>query len=373
MARRTFGTVRRLPSGRWHARFRDRDGQQKGAPRTFATKADAGRWLSRTQADIERGEFIDPKVGREALADYSALWLATRLVRGHPLSPRTVQLYQWQLRKHILPTLGKIELRHLEATAVRAWYGRINGPDGPGRTTAAKCYRLLRAILQTATEDGLVAKNPCSIRGAGTEETTERPMITLAQLDAITDAVGDRWRCLVEMAAWCGLRFGELAALRKNRIDLDLGMVTVAESASVLAGGLRHVGPPKSDAGRRTVAIPPHIVPALEQHLEHYSEAGPEGLVFVGPKGGALSTANFGADVWRPAVAAIGLKGFTFHGLRGVSATLAARQGATTKELMRRLGHRTPDMAMRYQRAESERDRALAQAMSAGYSKATQL
>jgi integrase len=60
-----------------------------------------------------------------------------------------------------------------------------------------------------------------------------------------------------------GLRFGELAALQKNRIDLDLGMVTVAESASVLAGGLRHVGPPKSDAGRRTVAIPPHIVPAL--------------------------------------------------------------------------------------------------------------
>jgi hypothetical protein len=90
------------------------------------------------------------------------------------------------LRKHILPTLGRIELRHMEASAVRAWYGRINGPDGPGRTTAAKkCYRLLRAILQTATEDGLVAKNPCSIRGAGTEEATERPMITLAQLDAI--------------------------------------------------------------------------------------------------------------------------------------------------------------------------------------------
>jgi integrase len=77
-----------------------------------------------------------------------------------------------------------------------------------------------------------------------------------------------------------------------------------------------------------------------------------------------LSSANFGADVWRPAVAFLGLKGFTFHGLRGVSATLAARQGATTKELMRRLGHTTADMAMRYQRAETARDRALANAMS---------
>ena len=116
------------------------------------------------------------------------------------------------------------------------------------------------------------------------------------------------------------------------------------------------------------MAIPPHIVPALHHHLERFSEGGPDGLVLVGPKGGALSSANFGADVWRPAVASVGLRGFTFHGLRGVSAALAARQGATTKELMRRLGHATPDMAMRYQLADAERDRALARAMSDGLS-----
>jgi hypothetical protein len=69
---------------------------------------------------------------------------------------------------------------------------RINSPDGPGQPTAAKCYRLLRAIMQTATEDGRVAKNPCSIRSAGREEPVERPMITLEQLDAITAAAGER-------------------------------------------------------------------------------------------------------------------------------------------------------------------------------------
>ena len=136
------------------------------------------------------------------------------------------------------------------------------------------------------------------------------------QVNAITAAAGERWRSLIEMAAWCGLRFGELAALRKSRIDLDTETVMVAESVSVLAGGVRHVGPPKSDASRRAVAIPPHIVPALRHHLERFSEAGPDGLVFVGPKGGALSSANFGADVWRPAVTSVGLRGFTFHGLR---------------------------------------------------------
>ena len=159
MSRRTFGTIRRLPSGRWRARFTDHNGRQKAAPQTFTTKAEAGRWLSRTQSEMERGQFVDPKVGKELLSDYAALWLSTRLVRGRrPLSPRTLELYRWQLRKHILPTLGKTQLRHLGTTEVRGWFARINGPDGPGQPTAAKGYRLLRAIMQTATEDGRVAK-----------------------------------------------------------------------------------------------------------------------------------------------------------------------------------------------------------------------
>ena len=81
MSRRTFGTVRPLPSGRWRARFTDQNGRQKAAPQTFTTKAEAGRWLSRTQSEMERGQFVDPKVGKELLSDYATLWLSTRLVR----------------------------------------------------------------------------------------------------------------------------------------------------------------------------------------------------------------------------------------------------------------------------------------------------
>ena len=110
------------------------------------------------------------------------------------------------------------------------------------------------------------------------EPPSHRPMITVKQLNALADAVGDRWRCLVEMAAWCGLRFGELAALRKNHIDIQGGTVTVIESAATLSGGVRHVGPPKSDAGRREVAIPPHILPNVINHLERFSEPRPDGL-----------------------------------------------------------------------------------------------
>jgi hypothetical protein len=173
VSRRTFGTIRRLPSGRWRARFTDHNGRQKTARQTFATKAEAGRWLSRTQSEMERGQFVDPKVGKELLSDYAALWLSTRLVRGRPLSPRTLELYRWQLRKHILPTLGKTQLRHLGTTEVRGWFAQINGPDGPGQPTAAKCYRLLRAIMQTATEDGRVAKTlvPSAVRTVKTRSS----------------------------------------------------------------------------------------------------------------------------------------------------------------------------------------------------------
>ena len=169
MPRRTFGTVRQLPSGRWQARYRDGAGPQKTAPITFATKADANRWLAGAQADLDRGEWFDPHAGKETLGDYAARWIDSRLVRGRPLAPRTAELYRGQLRRHLAPAFAATELRRLDATAVRTWYTNLSGPAGPGQVTAAKCYRLLRAICGTAVEDGLILKNPCAIRGAGQE------------------------------------------------------------------------------------------------------------------------------------------------------------------------------------------------------------
>lgn len=365
MTRRTFGTVRQLPSGRWQARYRDLSGTQQAAPTTFATKAAGNRWLARAQADMDRGEWLAPSAGSETLERYAERWVETRLVRGRPLAPRTAELYRWQLKKHILPALGATHLRHLDAVAVRAWYGRLSGGEGPGQVTAAKCYRLLRAICHTAVDDGLIMKNPCAIRGAGQEHSRERPMLTVAQVEALAAAVEARWRALVLLAAWCGLRFGELAALTVRDLDLEACVVHVRASATTLAGGRRHLGPPKSPAGIRSVAIPPHIVAGLRDHIASFADSRGSDLVFLGPNGAPLDNGNFNRIVWRPACAAAGVPAGThLHDLRGVSATLAARQGATTRELMRRLGHSTPDMALRYQRAEAERDVAIARAMS---------
>jgi integrase len=331
-------------------------------PGTFRTRADAGRALARMQADMDRGDYFDPKAGRVTFTTYADRWVSTRTVKGQPLAPRTRELYESQLRLHIFPMLGAVELRHLDPSKVREWYASL-----PRRSATVKCYRLLRAICQTAVDDELMVKNPCAIRGAGHEAPTERPMISPEQVEAIAEAVEPRWKALVLLAAWGGLRLGELSALRKHNLDLETGLVRVTEAASDLAHG-RDVRQPKSQAGRRTVAIPPHIAPELREHVERFSEPAQDGLVFVGPRGGPVRRNNFSADVWRPAVAKVlGLPdGLRLHDCRGFSATMAARHGATTKELMRRLGHASPAMALRYQRAEAERDVSLAKAMSEG-------
>ncbi len=366
MGRRAWGTVRRLPSGRYQARYRGGSGRQVTAPFTFATKADGDRWLAKTQTEMDSGRWIDPKAGKETLKVYAERWVETRLVGGRPLAPRTAELYRAQLKNHILPALGSTPLRQLEASAVRAWYGKLSGPSGPGQVTAAKCYRLLRAICTTAVDDNLIARNPCSIRGAGQERSSERPMFTLAQVQSLVDVVEDRWRALILLAAWTGLRIGELSALRRENLDLESGTVSVKSAVVDVTGQGRSYGPPKSAAGRRTVAIPPHIIGDLEHHLATYAQPGPQGLVFVGPKGGPIRRNNFSSRVWAPAAAAAGLPaGSHLHDLRGWGATIAARHGATTKELMHRLGHASPAAALRYQRAEQERDAALAAAMSA--------
>jgi integrase len=364
-SRADFGSIRRLPSGRWQARYQDRSGRQHRAPHTFASRGDAARYLAGVRADLDRGTWFNPDAGRITLRDYADAWLLTRRIRGRPLAPRTQELYRGQLDRHILPALGEVELRHLDPPAVRSWHAGLTGNDGPGAVTAAKCYRLLSTICGSAVAEEQIARNPCTIRGAGQERSPARPSVSVPEVYALAEAAGPRWRALVLLAAFTGLRFGELAALRRNRVDLLRGTVEVVEAVSELPGGVRYVGPPKSDAGRRMVAIPPHLLVDVREHLENYAEPGSGGLVFVGPKGGSLRRSNFHRHVWQPALAAQGLTGLHFHDLRGCAATLAAISGATTAELMARIGHSTPDMALRYQRATADRDAALARALSA--------
>jgi integrase len=357
--RRRFGAVRRLPSGRYQARYRAGDGRTHGARTTFATRREAEQYLAVVETDLLRGTWLDPTSGDIRLDAYAPRWIRERPVE---LQPRTLEIYDGLLRKHIYPAFGETALCDVSSAAVRSWHASLRA-DGVGAVTVAKAYRLLKAIMATAVDDELIARNPCRLRNAGVERTPERKPPSLAEVEAIAAAIEPRYRALVLLGAWSGLRWGELAGLSRQRIDRLHGVVHVIDSMVQLNGGKRFIGPPKSAAGRRTVAVPPHLWPEIEAHLASYVAADPTALVFTKASGVSLDRNNF-HTMWRRATQKAGVPDYHFHDLRHLAATLAAVSGATTRELMHRMGHSSSRAALIYQHATEDRDLAIAEAMS---------
>jgi integrase len=352
--RRRFGRVRKLPSGRWQARYSTPDGRDHSAPDTFATKTAADRWLAGVETDIARGQCVDPRAGQLLLSTYAQSWLAARA----DLKVRTRELYQWLLGKYVLPHLGHLPLDQLSPTAVRAWHASLLGAGAP--TPPRQAYALLRTILNTAVADELLTRNPCLVRGAGVARSAERSVATLTQVQALAEAVPARYRMLILLAAWSGARWGELVALNRDSIDLERGTMRIDRQYVELEDNSLVLDAPKSAAGVRTVHIPPHLVPALWAHIEEH--AGPS-LIFTAGKGDPLSRAGF-RSTWVKAREKAGLPDFRFHDLRHTGNTLAATTGASTKELMARMGHASMRAALIYQHATADRDASIAAALS---------
>jgi integrase len=355
--RRSFGSVRRLPSGRWQARYRDATGKTHTAPETFATRPEATRFLAQVETDLARGEWTDPRAGRVLFAEWAARWRETTT----NLRPNTRALHNYLLRRFLLPAFADTVLADLDLMAVRSWLAGLER-EAVSPNTVAKAYRLLARIMDTAVEAGLIVRNPCSVKGAATERAAEMRVATIAQVAALAQAIDPRFRALVLVAAYAGLRWGELVGLRVKRVDLLHSRISVAEQATEIDGHFTW-GPPKTEAGRRTVTLPAVAATAVAEHLATYSQPGPNGLVFTSTEGGLLLRSNFNRRIWRPATRAAGLEGLRFHDLRHTSATLSIAAGASTRELMARMGHSSSAAALRYQHVMAGRDAAIAAAL----------
>jgi len=183
---RRFGNIRPLPSGRYQVSYLGLDGQRRYGPDTFERKSDAERFLALIEVQIYHGEWADPELGKVELRDYAERWIAQR----PGLRPRTSDLYFWLLRKHIAPFLGSVPLGKLSTAMIRQWRSELLS-SGVSVSVAAKAYRLLRAVLTTAVdEDKILGRNPCRVRGAGDEQTGERPVLTVAQVFELADLLG---------------------------------------------------------------------------------------------------------------------------------------------------------------------------------------
>jgi integrase len=356
--RRRFGAIRQLPSGQWQARYPGPDGVMRPADKTFRTKTEAAEWLVDKEAEIRAGDWIDPEAGKITLTKYAETWVAERPKIRATTRERSATL----VRLHIAPYLGHMEIGAMRDPHIRRWYKQL-GDNGVGAATIARAYQLLKSILNTAVEDELIRRNPCRIKGAAVYKSEERPVLTVGEVYALADAMPARYRALVLLGTFAGLRWGELAGLKRRNVDLEACTVRVQSITVELGTGeLLLDQDPKSEAGRRTVAFPAQLKPILAAHLAEYVAAGSAAYVFTSPRGMVLRRANF-RSTWVAAVKAAGLSDVRFHDLRHTGATIAAQTGATLRELMQRIGHSTEKAALNYQHAAKGRDQEIASAL----------
>ncbi|MEU9201406.1 tyrosine-type recombinase/integrase [Streptomyces sp. NPDC048332] len=350
--RRRFGSVRKLPSGRFQARYPGPDGLLRSAPETFPTQTDADRWLVRKEAEILDGRWKNPD-DKVLFGVYADAWFKER-----DYAATTRERNGSALRLHVLPTFASVVLSEITTPQIRRWRAGLL-ESGVGEPTVAKAYQILRAILNTAVDDELIQRNPCRIKGAGAAKTAERPFLDVTEVFQLADAVPARFRVFILLAAFTGLRFGELAALQRHDIDLERRTVAVRRALAETRSDGILVKAPKSAAGVRTVAFPASLTESLAVHLDAYAEPGRTGLVFTGARGGQLRRNNF-RRLWLRALRTTGLGDVHFHDLRHTGNTLAATGGATTRELMQRMGHSSVRAALIYQHLVNGRDHAIA-------------
>ena len=363
-SKREFGTIRRRANGRYQVYYLGPDQAFHRAPSTFDTKMDAEAWLAKERKLLQDDNWTPARSRRakvrrstEYFGSYAEAWLAQREIK-----PRTRALYRGLLDRLILPEFAEMSLRDISPSVVRVWTSTLD-PTKP--TRRAHAYSLLRSILATAVADEILPSNPCRVRGAGSSLRARRiEPATLDELAICVTEMPERYQMLILLAAWGGLRMGELIELRRRDIDAQRGIIHVRRGVVRIEGKVL-VGSPKSAAGVRDVAVPPHLLPLLKQHLATYVDPGPDALAFPSVNDRTVQVhPNTLYRQWYRARKAAGRPDLRIHDLRHTGAVLAAQTGATLAELMARMGHSTPQAALRYQHAAQGRDAQIAAALS---------
>lgn len=345
MARRLFGSVRKLPSGRFQASYLDQgSGRRIAAPLTFPTKSEADAWLAMIKADEVRGELLDPRLSRRPFAEWAEEWLG-----GLHLKPKTLLGYGSALRVHVLPVFGKRPVASITYRDCRAFVDELlRSGLAPG--TVGEARKVLRLVLQEALRADAIRRNPAEGLRVPRGERDEMVFLDADEVLRLADAITNpprpkrhplraypEYSLLVRLVAFTGLRAGEVGALRVGRVNPLRARVEVAESVGEVRGELVY-GPPKTYA-RRSVPIPRVLADELVEHLGN-RPPDPSAFVFTSPNGGPLRHSNFYRAHYRPAVARAGLDPRTrFHDLRHTAAALMIAEGAHLLAVKERLGH----------------------------------
>lgn len=356
---------------RYDVRYRGPDGKERS--KTFRTRRDARDFENDQRVAMRKGTWTDPRAGRVSLAGWVERWERETV----HLAPATRRIYSTNLRLHVLPdvldaagkvtspALGPIEIGKLSTSQLRTWMAALTvKPRRPGSATSLapatvhQAYRVLHQCLVSAEASGLIGRNPLDVVKPPRVEARPMRCLDPGEIDRLADAIDERYRALVLVAAYGGLRAGELLALRWENVDLAGRKVHVSEQTDIDAGP-DVVKSPKTSAGRRAVSLARFVVDELEAHGRRMHEEGDgavvhldarprrwSGPVFTDDAGERLNLGRWRYRHWRPAVARAGLAGLRIHDLRHTCASLAIQAGADAKSLQRMLGHASAAMTL---------------------------
>lgn len=382
MARRDFGTIRKLPSGRYQARYVGND-EKRYAAGTFATKRDARDALMAIAADMrEQGAAwmphgVDPdhdetlrvdkvyaaagwgKRGEPTFGDFAEQVLA---IRAERLAPRTLEGYESLLKRWLLPTFGQYPLKLVTVQRVDKWWSAMG--ESTGKVNRRNAYFLLSSIMRYAVRYRHITASPCVVEDAGKNAAAPRPWLSVEDFERIVEAMPRHLHAPLWVMFGAHLRLGELCGLNRGDVDLAEKTISVTRQSQVVRGGtvLRET---KTGSHKKIRMLQP-AVDALEGHLRYNTEPDSAPL-FRGVKGGRLSRGYVSAQ-WVKARELVGLPESHLHDVRHTSLTLVAAYG-TTAETMKRGGHTSVAAAMKYQHATADRDAVVAEAASAAISR----
>jgi len=344
------GNIRRQRSGRWQARRRANG--KLVALGTYPTKSDAERALALAHAEeIQGGAPLDAD---GTVAEWAERWLEDGARRWRT---KTTLDYKTIWRKHVMPRWSDIPLSDVRRVDVLRWSNML-GDSGMSNASVRHAVGTLQRILRFAVEHEALPSSPIDRLRLPTPKPAKVKPLTVKEIEELAQSIeypeyarGGQgasppshrlhrpdlalW---VRLGAYCGLRAGEVLALRRESVDLERRVLIVDRSVSDVGGHLV-MGSTKTERAR-AVPIPESLIADLSDHLARRVEPGPDALVFTSEAGGLVSHSNWYRNYFRPAVKRAGLsEGVRFHDLRHSYASLLIAQGAHPRAIMERLGH----------------------------------
>lgn len=308
---------------RWQARWRDPDGRQRA--QVFDRKVDAEQHLTSVEHRMLLGEYVDPSAGKVTVQEWCEQW---RLQRPHRAT--TVEQIERNFRTHVYPVLGRRELRALRTSDLQSWVTATAQRSAP--STVALVYQQFAAALKAAEHDRIIGRSPAARVTLPKRIRAEIAPPTVAEVEAVADAMFPRYRGVVALAAGTGLRLGEVLGLQADRVDFLRRTVRVDQQ--LCRSG--ELGPPKTAASVRTVPVADVVLEELARHVEQFP--GEDGFIFTSGTGAPVTTGSFGG-CWRKARATAGVPELRFHDLRHFYASALISAGCSVKAVQKALGH----------------------------------